>query len=137
MSKISYIKNQPIKVADLASLYNSVGWTSYTDHPEIMTKLLPGALSYISAWDGDDLIGLVRTIGDGCYILYIQDLLVHPDYQRRGIGSDLIHQILDDAKDMRQIILTTDSSEKTAHFYRSVGLVPMNEAGVVSFIKEV
>lgn len=137
MSKISYLKNQPIKVEDLASLYNSVGWTSYTDHPNIMEKLLSGALSYISAWYGNNLIGLIRTIGDGCYILYIQDLLVHPNYQRRGIGGELVHQILDDAKDMRQIILTTDNSKKTARFYRSVGLVPMNEAGVVSFIKEV
>ncbi|MGP6140448.1 GNAT family N-acetyltransferase [Jeotgalibaca sp. A127] len=112
----------------------SVGWTGYTDYPEIMKKLLSGALTHMSAWDGDELVGLVRAVGDGCYILYIQDILVHPDYQRQGIGQILVKRVLETAKDMRQIILTTDNTEKTTLFYRSVGFVPMEETEAVTFI---
>lgn len=134
MSLITYRENTPIHIEALTQLYQSVGWTAYTDHPEIMQKLLPGALSYISAWDGEKLVGLIRTIGDGCYILYIQDILIHPDYQRKGIGTTLINRLLEQATGMRQIILSTDNTEKTISFYRSVGFLPIGETGAVSLV---
>ena len=129
---INYKENNVIEVDELKALYDSVGWSAYTDHPEIMQQLLPGAQSYISAWDGESLIGLIRTVGDGCYMLYIQDLLIHPDYQRKGIGTVLIKKILEDAKGLRQILLSTDHTEKTIRFYRSVGFSTMEEMGAVT-----
>ena len=131
---IHYSENGIIAFNKLVDLYNSVGWTAYTNDPLVMAQLLPGALSYTSAWDGDRLVGLIRTVGDGCSILYIQDLLVHPDYQRQGIGQALINQTLAAAKNIRQIFLSTENTEKTVQFYRSVGFVTMEEIGAVTFI---
>lgn len=131
---IHYSEKGIIDFSKLVDLYNSVGWTSYTNDSLVMAQLLPGALSYISAWDGDRLVGLIRTVGDGCSILYIQDLLVHPDYQRQGIGQALITQTLETAKNIRQIFLSTENTEKTVQFYRSVGFVTMEETGAVTFI---
>lgn len=131
--QIEYKENDRIDVETLTDLYKSVGWTAYSDHPEIMENILPGALHYISAWSGDKLVGLIRTVGDGCYILYIQDILVHPDYHRRGIGTELINRILEQSKNIRQIILTTDNSEKTKAFYKSVGLYTLEERNSVGF----
>lgn len=131
---IHYSEKGIIDFSKLVDLYNSVGWTSYTNNPLVMAQLLPGAFSYISAWDGDRLVGLIRTVGDGCSILYIQDLLVHPDYQRQGIGQALITQTLETAKNIRQIFLSTENTEKTVQFYRSVGFVTMEETGAVTFI---
>lgn len=131
---IHYRENGVIDFSKLVDLYNSVGWTAYTNDPLVMAQLLPGALSYTSAWDGDCLVGLIRTVGDGCSILYIQDLLVHPDYQRQGIGQALVNQTLAAAKNIRQIFLSTESTEKTVQFYRSVGFMTMEETGAVTFI---
>lgn len=130
---ITYKMNDNISLEKLTNLYKNVGWTGYTNHPEIMAKLLSGAFLYISAWDGNELVGLIRAIGDGCYILYIQDLLVHPDYQRKGIGLTLMNRMLEIAKEMRQIILSTDNTEQTIQFYRSMGFVAMEETGSVTF----
>lgn len=132
---IAYKENNPIHTDVLTALYKSVGWTAYSDDSEIMKQILAGSRFYISAWSGEKLIGLIRTVGDGAYILYIQDILVHPEYQRFGIGTALMKQILEKAEKMRQIILTTDNTEKTTAFYRSLGFTPMEEAGAVSFIK--
>lgn len=131
---IHYSEKGIIDFSKLVDLYNSVGWTAYTNDSLVMAQLLPGAFSYTSAWDGDRLVGLIRTVGDGCSVLYIQDLLVHPDYQRQGIGQALINQTLETAKNIRQIFLSTENTEKTVQFYRSVGFVTMEETGAVTFI---
>lgn len=135
MKTIKYKENNPIDIDVLTALYKSVGWTAYSDDSEIMEGILPGAHFYISAWSGEKLIGLIRTVGDGAYILYIQDILVYPGYQRSGIGSMLMKQTLKKAEKMKQIILTTDNTEKTKSFYRSLGFHTIEETGAVSFIK--
>lgn len=132
---IRYQDNTPISIDSLTQLYQSVGWRNYYKAPAIMSQLLPGAWHYISAWEEDQLVGLIRTISDGCYILYIQDILVHPDYQRRAIGTSLVKQMLERAKDMQQIILTTDDTEKTIQFYQSLGFKTMQDLKCVSFMK--
>lgn len=135
VEKIEYKENTPVDIELLTALYRSVSWTAYSEQSEIMEKILPGSYFYISAWSGENLIGLIRTVGDGTYILYIQDILVHPAYQRLGIGTMLMKQTLEKAKKMQQIILTTDNTEKTKSFYHSLGFLPINETGAVSFIK--
>ena len=132
---INYKDNTPISIDSLTQLYQSVGWRNYYNNPAIMNQLLPGSWHYISAWEDDQLVGLIRTISDGCYILYIQDILVHPDYQRRAIGTSLVKQMLERAKDMQQIILTTDDTEKTIQFYQSLGFQTMQDLKCVSFMK--
>ena len=132
---INYKDNTPISIDSLTQLYQSVGWRNYYNTPAIMSQLLPGAWHYISAWEEDQLVGLIRTISDGCYILYIQDILVHPDYQRQAIGTSLVKQMLERAKDMQQIILTTDDTEKTIQFYQSLGFQTMQDLKCVSFMK--
>ena len=132
---IRYQDNTPISIDSLTQLYQSVGWRNYYKAPAIMSQLLPGAWHYISAWEEDQLVGLIRTISDGCYILYIQDILVHPDYQRQAIGTSLVKQMLERAKDMQQIILTTDDTERTIQFYQSLGFKTMQDLKCVSFMK--
>ncbi|HJA90450.1 MAG TPA: GNAT family N-acetyltransferase [Candidatus Jeotgalibaca merdavium] len=132
---IRYQDNTPISIDSLTQLYQSVGWRNYYKAPAIMSQLLPGAWHYISAWEEDQLVGLIRTISDGCYILYIQDILVHPDYQRQAIGTSLMKQMLERAKDMQQIILTTDDTERTIQFYQSLGFKTMQDLKCVSFMK--
>ena len=132
---IRYQDNTPISIDSLTQLYQSVGWRNYYNDPAIMNQLLPGSWHYISAWEDDQLVGLIRTISDGCYILYIQDILVHPDYQRQAIGTSLMKQMLERAKDMQQIILTTDDTERTIQFYQSLGFKTMQDLKCVSFMK--
>jgi GNAT superfamily N-acetyltransferase len=49
----------------------------------------------IGAWVGDRLVGSVRVLSDGYFFNTVPELMVDPDYQRRGIGRELMHRALD------------------------------------------
>ena len=61
---------------EVLPLYESAGWVSYTNAPEKLARAFSHSLLTIAAWDGDKLIGLLRAVGDGETIVFIQDLLV-------------------------------------------------------------
>ncbi len=120
---------------EILNLYSSVGWTAYTDEPEALKAGFQNALLTLGAYDGDQLLGLIRTVGDGHTIVYIQDILVLPEYQRKGIGRALMQEILQRFRAVRQIVLATDNTPKTISFYESQGFVQMTELGCCGFMK--
>ncbi len=74
----------------ILSLYSSVGWTNYTENPEMLKNAYDNSLLILGAYDGGRLVGVVRAVGDGFSVVFIQDILVFPEYQRRGIGTKLL-----------------------------------------------
>lgn len=121
--------------AEILRLYNSVGWTAYTDDPDTLKAGFKGSLLTLAAYEGDQLLGIIRTIGDGHTILYIQDILVFPAHQRKGVGSALIRTILERFHTVRQIMLTTDNTPKTIAFYKSQGFLQVSDMGCCGFMK--
>lgn len=120
---------------EILNLYTSVGWTSYTDNPEVLRKGFENSLLILSAYEDGQLSGIIRTVGDGHTIVFIQDVLVFPERQRKGIGSALLKAILDKFSHVRQIELATDNAPKTLAFYRSMGFREMSEIGCCAFMK--
>ena len=112
---------------EVVSLYTSVGWHAYTSDLKRLEKGFESSLLKIGAFDNDQLIGLIRVVGDGQTVILIQDVLVHPDYQRQGIGSSLIKEVLQRYDHVRQIQLLTDRTPKTQAFYEALGFVELNE----------
>ena len=64
---------------------------------------------------------MIRLVGDGFSSVLVQDLIVLPIYQRQGIGSALMKEALEDYKDVYQVQLVTEETERTLRFYRSMG----------------
>lgn len=120
---------------EILSLYSSVGWTSYTDHPEVLHKGFENALLTLAAYDGGELLGIIRTVGDGYTVVFVQDILVFPVHQRKGVGSALLQAILDRYSHVRQVQLATDNTPKTIAFYRSMGFRELSEIGCCGFMK--
>ena len=118
---IKITKETSVSLDDVLHLYQAVGWTNYTNQPQMLAQALSHSLATYLARDGEKIVGLVRLIGDGFSSVFVQDLLVLPSYQRQGIGSSLMKQALADYKDAYQVQLATDESEKTLAFYRSLG----------------
>lgn len=48
----------------------------------------------LGAWDGDRLVGAVRVLSDGYFFACVSEILVDPDYQRRGLGRRLMNAAL-------------------------------------------
>ena len=102
--------------AEILRLYRSVGWTAYTDHLEVLQKGFEKSMLTLAAYEGDQLLGIIRAVGDGHTIVFVQDILVFPEYQRKGIGSALLQAMLDRYSHVRQIELATDNTPKTIAF---------------------
>ena len=118
---IKIIKETSVSIDDVLPLYQAVGWTNYTNQPQMLAQALTHSLATYLARDGEKIVGLVRLVGDGFSSVFVQDLIVLPSYQRQGIGSNLMKEALADYKDAYQVQLATDESEKTLRFYRSLG----------------
>ena len=121
LDMIKIIKETSISIDDVLPLYQAVGWTNYTNQPQMLAQALSHSLATYLARDGEKIVGLVRLIGDGFSSVFVQDLIVLPSYQRQGIGSNLMKEALADYKDAYQIQLATEQTEKNLGFYRSLG----------------
>lgn len=92
-------------------------------------------LYVITAWDKNILVGLIRLIGDGFTILYIQDILVSNKYRRNGIGKNLLLKAMERFKNVRQKVLLTEDTEETRSFYESLGFESCDKGFLVAFTK--
>ena len=118
---ITIRKQEIVRLEDILHLYQAVGWTNYTHQPQMLEKALSHSLATYLARDGEEIVGLVRLVGDGFSSVFVQDLIVLPSYQRQGIGSSLMKEALEDYKDAYQVQLVTEQTEKNVGFYRSMG----------------
>ena len=118
---ITVRKQELVNINDVLHLYQAVGWTNYTNQPQMLEQALSHSLAIYLVLDGDAVVGLVRLVGDGFSSIFVQDLLVLPTYQRQGIGSALMKKALGNFKDAYQVQLVTEQTEKTLGFYRSLG----------------
>ena len=120
---------------EIIDLYQSVGWTNYTSCPEMLEEAYKNSLCILGAFEKEKLIGVVRVVGDGISIVFVQDILVLPKYQRKGVGSALMRAVLEKYASVYQVELLTDSTEKSKAFYSSVGLVSVGEFGCSAYIR--
>lgn len=130
------IDQRQLNQADVLALYQAVGWSMYTRDPKKLERAIAQSLSVLGAYDGDQLVGLIRAVGDGETILFIQDLLVLPSYQRQGIGRQLVDALVDQFPQVRQRVLLTDDQPQTRAFYENIGFVESSKVGVIAFYQD-
>lgn len=118
---------------EIHSLYTSAGWTAYTEDFNVLKQAFSHSLLILAAYENGNLAGLIRIVGDEHTIIFIQDVLVSSKYQRRGIGTALIREILNRYSHVRQIELATDAPQTIA-FYKSLGFAQYQEIGCCGFM---
>ena len=132
---IRYVENPALTLEEVLPLYEAVGWTNYTQNPTMLKEAYENSLHILGALNEEGkLVGVLRAVGDGASILFIQDILVYPEYQHQGIGTKLLQQTLEKYKNVYQIQLATDDSKKTISFYESNGFTSLTSLNCVSFI---
>ena len=120
---------------EILGLYTAVGWTAYTEDPAALRRGYENSLLVLAAYEDGNLAGIIRAVGDGATVVFIQDILVFPEYQRKGVGSALLRAVLDKYAGVRQVELVTDNTEKTVAFYQSMGFHDLSELGCRGFMK--
>ncbi len=89
---MEYIFDAAISAAQLADLRQAVGWN------RMEADLSDGALRnafHLCCFDGEELIGYAAVVSNGVTDAYIQDVMVRPDWQRRGVGTALMELVLE------------------------------------------
>ena len=88
---IRYAFDAPVSPAALADLRQAVGWNRMAC--DLADPRLRNAF-HLCAWDGERLIGYAAVVSNGVTDAYIQDVMVHPDCQRQGVGTQLMERVL-------------------------------------------
>ncbi len=110
-----------IALEDLVSLYESVDWTAYTDDIPSLKMALDKSDYIICCVVDNKPVGLARSLSDDVSIHYLQDVLVHPNYQRRQIGRKLVEACLEHFKHVRTHVVLTDDDQTQKIFYKTLG----------------
>ncbi|MBA7576132.1 N-acetyltransferase [Candidatus Atribacteria bacterium 1244-E10-H5-B2] len=111
-------ETKEINKEKIIKLYKANKWSS-AEKPDLLYKALMNSDSLITAWDGNRLIGLGNAISDGYLVVYYPHLLVHPDYQGKGIGRMIVDKFQNKYGNFHQQLLTADG--KAIDFYRKCG----------------
>jgi predicted N-acetyltransferase YhbS len=84
-----------------------------------MSRMLANANLVVTAWDGDLLVGISRSLSDFTYCTYLSDLAVRLSHQKQGIGKELIRITKElSGPDTRVILL---AAPKAVDYYPHVG----------------
>ena len=91
---IVYRDDAPLSVEAAVSLYrrSTLGERRPVDRPDVFADMLKHASLTVTAWHGARLVGIARSLTDFGYVAYLADLAVDADYQRQGIGKQLVEE---------------------------------------------
>ena len=117
-----FIENAPTSAKQIADLREAVGWNRMENCYE---NELMASYFHISVYDGEKLIGYIDTVSNGVTDAYIQDLMVHPDYQGKGIGTELMNRTIAYLKEKRIYMISVIFDEKLLPFYKRFGFFIM------------
>lgn len=98
------------------------------DEERINTMLKHGNV-LVTAWDGNKLVGVSRALSDFAFCCYLSDLAVDEDYQKQGIGKELIRLTHEVSGEFTQLILL--AAPKAINYYPKIGMNKFDQCFVI------
>jgi GNAT superfamily N-acetyltransferase len=108
---------------DFKALYDTTGWGPASRPATYYAGALSGSWFTRSAYSGGQLVGFARAISDGHLHAFITEMIVHPEYQQRGIGSALLTSVLEACHSAGITDIQLFSARGKASFYERHGFV--------------
>ena len=125
---ITYKVNSPLDLDAAIELYraSTLGERRPVDDRACMQQMLNEANLIVTAWEGDLLVGISRSLTDWCYCCYLSDLAVRASHQHHGIGTELIRRTQAELGPKATIILL--AAPAAVDFYLRIGMEKHNSA---------
>ncbi len=95
------IEENKISVDNFNYLTDKVGWGTRAFN--VVEEALNNTLYSISVYDNDKIIGYGRIIGDKTIFLYIQDIMVIPEYQGKKVGTMIMEELINKINEYKKI----------------------------------
>jgi N-acetylglutamate synthase-like GNAT family acetyltransferase len=121
-SQVEYSIRGDVSPGELGELLRITDMGDYSD--EKLRGMLSGSTTYVVARSSGRLIGFGRIFTDHVTLAYINNMAVHPDYQRHGIGSKILDLLFCEAGDANSILLYTKTADS---LYRRRGFEPFDK----------
>ena len=126
------LKENNKNIDEFNLLYNSVGWGAYDN--KITQKSLDNTFYSISVYEDNQIIGYGRLIGDSICFIYIQDIMVKPEYQGNKIGTLIMNKLLEKISQIKKenpnLRVYLGASKNKEKFYEKFGFIKRTDAGL-------
>ena len=118
---IAYKDNAKVTADQAIDLYvrSTLGERRPINNVETFKAMLENANLTITAWDGEKLIGISRSLTDFAYVAYLADLAVDQKYQKSGIGKQLIEETK--ARLGSECMIVLLAAPKANEYYEHIG----------------
>lgn len=116
MAQIDIREGGAIPAKQVREFFDVLGWAQFEG---LLPDLLLNSTFVVSAWDGARLVGLARVVSDRVYSSMLHQVGVHPEYQRHGLGSELVQRCVARFAHTHFVLTTGDSSHEA--FYARFG----------------
>lgn len=128
---IDYRVGNALDLDEVLELYraSTLGERRPIDDRATFTSMLAHANLVVTAWDGDLLVGIARTLTDFLYVGYLADLAVRESHQRQGIGAALIRTTRAHMGPSSSIVLL--AAPKAVDYYPRLGFTQHGSAWVL------
>lgn len=129
--EIQYHADRKISEADFVDLLNrsTLAERRPIDDAKCIEAMLRHADLLCTAWDGERLVGVARSVTDFEYCCYLSDLAVDQAYQRRGIGRKLIEHTQSKLGPRANLILL--AAPKAEGYYPKIGFLAHRSAWIL------
>lgn len=117
-----YKFNEKVSVKALADLREAVGWNRME---EAYQSPLMTSYYHIAVYEDEKLIGYIDSVSNGVTDAYIQDLMVRPEHQGKGIGTALMDQMIKYLKEKHIYMISVVYEESLKPFYERFGFYSM------------
>ena len=119
------LKENELDLNTYLMLRKKVGWVPLSAGQA--EKAIENSLYLLVAYEDGEPVGMGRLVGDGAVICYIQDLIVIPSHQGKGVGGRLIEQLITHVKEIQlpatQMMLDLMCATGRQEFYEKYGFL--------------
>lgn len=135
--KIRYETSRPIRPEEFVDLLkrSTLAERRPVQDRKCIAAMLEHANFLCTAWDGDKLVGVARSLTDFEYCCYLSDLAVDEAYQKRGIGTELIRLTQSKLGHNAKLILL--AAPKAEGYYPKIGFEAHRSAWILAASKRV
>ncbi len=132
MNSIRYQYGNDLDLDQVIELYNAstLGERRPVDDRQVMSDMLRRANLVVTAWDGNLLVGIARTLTDFSYVGYLSDLAVRVSHQRKGIGIQLVQKTREKMGPTSMLVLL--AAPKAVDYYPKIGFTKHNSAWTIN-----
>lgn len=117
-----YKFNEKVPAKALADLRASVGWSRMES--EYNSPLI-SSYYHIAVYEDEKLIAYIDSVSNGVTDAYIQDLMVSPEHQGKGIGTVLMNKMIEYLKEKHIYMISVVYDESLKPFYQRFGFYNM------------